>query len=248
MMLSLRTCEVRLATIQAASSVVIYVVKDLLLGDPQNTYQYIFNALGFLPINVLLVTLILNQLLSIRAKRERLEKMNMVIGAFFSEVGSGLLTSLSEHDRDLEEIRQELIVTEAWTPERFSRVRDRLRSHRCNLSVGAANLEELCRYLTERRGFLLRLLENPVLLEHESFTNLLRAVFHLTEELERRGDFSALPQTDIAHLTVDIKRAYSLLIGEWLNYMEYLQKNYPYLFSLAVRSNPFDKTASPIVR
>ncbi|OQC68906.1 MAG: hypothetical protein BWX50_01111 [Euryarchaeota archaeon ADurb.Bin009] len=30
--------------------------------------------------------------------------------------------------------------------------------------------------------------------------------------------------------------------------MEYLQKNYPYLFSLAMRSNPFDETASPVVR
>ena len=99
MHLSLRTWEVRLGIILVASSVVIYVVKDLLLGDPQNTYQYIFNALGFLPINVLLVTLILNQLLSIRAKRERLEKMNMVIGAFFSEVGSGLLTSLGTRQR-----------------------------------------------------------------------------------------------------------------------------------------------------
>ena len=29
--------------------------------------------------------------------------------------------------------------------------------------------------------------------------------------------------------------------------MEYLQKNYPYLFSLEMRSNPFDETASPIV-
>jgi hypothetical protein len=30
--------------------------------------------------------------------------------------------------------------------------------------------------------------------------------------------------------------------------VEYLQQNYPYLFSLAMRSNPFDETASPVVR
>ncbi|WP_292517359.1 hypothetical protein [Methanoculleus sp.] len=248
MPLSLRTWEVRLGIILVASSAAIYAVKDLLLGDPANTYQYIFNALGFLPINVLLVTLILNQLLSVRAKRERLEKMNMVIGAFFSETGSGLLTFLSDRDPDLGKVRQELVVTEAWTPERFSRVRERLRHHRYAVAVDSADLQELCRYLTKRRGFLLRLLENPVLLEHESFTDLLRAVFHLTEELERRNDFPALPKTDIAHLTADVERVYGRLVGEWLGYMEYLQKNYPYLFSLAVRSNPFDETASPIVR
>ncbi|WP_214020273.1 hypothetical protein [Methanoculleus sp.] len=248
MRLSLQTWEVRLGIVLVALPVVIYGVKYLLLGDAGNTYQYIFNALGFLPINVLLVTLILNQLLSIRAKRERLEKLNMVIGTFFSEVGTGLLTYLSNRDPHLPEVRQDLVVTDAWTPEIFSAVRDRLRHHRCRVAVDAADLQDLCRYLTERRGFLLRLLENPVLLEHESFTDLLRAVFHLTEELERRGDFAGLPESDIAHLAGDVERVYGLLIGQWLGYMEYLQKNYPYLFSLAMRSNPFDETASPVVR
>ncbi len=248
MRLSLRTWEVRLGIVLVAFSVVIYSVKYLLLGDPENTYQYIFNALGFLPINVLLVTLILNQLLSVRAKRERLEKLNMVIGTFFSEVGTGLLTFLSNHDPHLAEVRRDLVVTNAWTPEMFSAVRDRLRHHTCSVVIDDADLQGLCRYLTERRGFLLRLLENPVLMEHESFTDLLRAVFHLTEELERRGDFAGLPESDIAHLVGDIARVYGLLITQWLGYMEYLQKNYPYLFSLAMRSNPFDETASPVVR
>ncbi|MCK9297974.1 MAG: hypothetical protein M0P21_03290 [Methanoculleus sp.] len=248
MRISLRTWEVRLGIVLVASSVAIYGVKYLLLGDVENTYQYIFNALGFLPINVLLVTLILNQLLSVRAKRDRLDKLNMVIGTFFSEVGTELLTILSDRDPNLPEIRHDLVVTNAWTPERFSAVRDRLRHHTCRVTVGAADLQELCRYLTERRGFLLRLLENPVLMEHESFTDLLRAVFHLTEELERRGDFAGLPASDVEHLAGDVERVYGRLIGEWLAYMEYLQRNYPYLFSLAMRSNPFDETASPVVR
>ncbi|HOI13210.1 MAG TPA: hypothetical protein PLG75_05095 [Methanoculleus sp.] len=248
MRLSLRTWEVRLGIILVASSVAIYSVKYLLLGDAENTYQYIFNALGFLPINVLLVTLILNQLLSVRAKRDRLDKLNMVIGTFFSEVGTELLTILSDRDPSLPEIRHDLVVTNAWTPETFSEVRDRLRHHTCRVTVGAADLQELCRYLTEQRGFLLRLLENPVLMEHESFTDLLRAAFHLTEELERRGDFAALPASDVEHLAGDVERVYGRLIGEWLGYMEYLQRNYPYLFSLAMRSNPFDETASPVVQ
>lgn len=248
MPLNLRSWEVRLGIILVASSVIIYTVKHLVLGDPENTYNYIFNAIGFLPINVLLVTLILNQLLSVRAKRERLEKLNMVIGTFFSEAGTGLLTFISDRDPDLPRLRQELIVTDAWTPERFSRVQASLRDHCCTVAVDAADLQELCRYLTERRDFLLRLLENPVLMEHESFTNLLRAVFHLTEELERRGDFAGLPESDLRHLAGDVERVYGLLVREWIAYMEYLKRNYPYLFSLAMRSNPFDETASPVVR
>jgi hypothetical protein len=31
-------------------------------------------------------------------------------------------------------------------------------------------------------------------------------------------------------------------------YMQHLKQNYPYLFSLAMRTNPFDANASAIVR
>ena len=86
------------------------------------------------------------------------------------------------------------------------------------------------------------------MLEHESFTNLLWAVFHLTEELIHRHNLRKLPETDYQHLSGDIKRVYHLLIAEWLDYMKHLKKGYPYLFSLAMRTNPFDADASIEVR
>jgi hypothetical protein len=73
-------------------------------------------------------------------------------------------------------------------------------------------------------------------------------VFHLTEELASREDLKKLPHTDYDHLAGDIKRAYVLLVHEWLDYMEHLKDNYPYLFSLAMRTNPFDQDASVIVK
>jgi len=92
---------------------------------------------------------------------------------------------------------------------------------------------------------LLRLLENPNLLEHETFTDLLQAVFHLTEELTHREDVKQASDKDLEHLAGDIKRVYSLLVYEWVAYMEHLKAEYPYLFSLAMRTNPFDQDASP---
>ncbi|MDZ4063823.1 MAG: hypothetical protein U1E22_04060, partial [Coriobacteriia bacterium] len=79
---------------------------------------------------------------------------------------------------------------------------------------------------------------------HRSFTDCLWAIFHLSEELERRGDFGELPDSDLLHLTGDIKRAYAALAVEWLDYAQHLQTAYPYLFSLAVRTNPLDPNAS----
>ena len=115
------------------------------------------------------------------------------------------------------------------------------------LEADRAKLEELQAFLVGKRGFLLRLLENPNLLEHESFTNLLWAVFHLADELGHREEIGRVPDTDHEHMLGDITRAYELLAAEWLSYMRHLQANYPYLFSLAMRTNPFDPHASPEV-
>jgi len=106
----------------------------------------------------------------------------------------------------------------------------------------------LKKFLVNKRNFLLALLENPNLLEHETFTDLLWAVFHLTEELEVRDNLNKLPASDIEHIKGDIIRVYGLLIAEWINYMRHLKTDYPYLFSLATRMNPFNPKASPIVK
>ncbi|MEI6727941.1 MAG: hypothetical protein WCN81_17205, partial [Actinomycetes bacterium] len=79
------------------------------------------------------------------------------------------------------------------------------------------------------------------------FTDLLWAVTHVAEELHARGDFEHLPDPDRAHLAVDVKRAYTLLGIQWLDYLRHLQTQYPFLFSLAVRTNPLDPAASAVV-
>jgi len=95
---------------------------------------------------------------------------------------------------------------------------------------------------------MLRLFEDPYLLEHQSFTGLLRAVLHLKEELLHQESLEELSAEEYKHLSGDIRRVYILLVHEWLDYMKYLKKNYPYLFSLAIRTNPFDKNASVVLK
>ncbi len=89
----------------------------------------------------------------------------------------------------------------------------------------------------------MRLIENPNLLEHENFTQLLRAVFHLAEELSYRDDLESTPEADLRHLAGDIERVYGLIVREWVLYMIFLKRNFPFLFSLAVRTNPLDRNA-----
>jgi voltage-gated potassium channel len=186
-------------------------------------------------------------LLAHREIESRMEKLNMVIGVFFSEVGLKLLTMFSSYDENFDTVRSELIITGRWTDEQFSRASRTMKSYGYKTSIGIPELKDLYSFLSGKRDFLIRLLENPVLLEHQTFTDLLRSVFHLAEEMAYRPEISNLPPTDRNHLSGDIKRAYHLLVDEWLNYMKYLKDNYPFLFSLALRTNPFDKKASVIV-
>jgi len=65
-------------------SIVFYCIQYLVFRDAHHIFLYLVGDLAFVFIEVLLVTLIINQILSIKEKRGRLEKLNMVIGSFFS--------------------------------------------------------------------------------------------------------------------------------------------------------------------
>lgn len=230
------------------ASAVLYTIHYLIFHDPHHIFIYMVGDIAFVPLEVLLVTVIIHKLLGEREKTEKLEKLNMVIGTFYSEVGTNLMAYFSNCDPKLDDIRKDLVVTNNWSDKEFTEVGKRLTNYDYEVDIKKVDLEQLREFLTGKRDFLIRLLENPVLLEHETFTELLRGVFHLTEELASRDDLKTLPDSDYEHLAGDIKRAYTLLVIDWLEYMKYLKGNYPYLFSLAMRTNPFDRDAGPIVK
>lgn len=231
-----------------APTVLVYLLHYAIFHNAHDIFFYMIMDIGFLPIQVLLVTLVINRMLSERERRIRMEKLNMVIGAYFSEVGTALLRLFSSSDPAIGRLRETLLVGNHWSDKDFAALLRQFRRHEPGVDEGRADLEELRRFLIEKRGFLLRLIENPNLLEHEDFTDLLRAVFHLTEELECRTTVASLSAADRAHIANDIKRAYALMIREWLAYMRHLKSRYPYLFSLAIRLNPFNPGATPEIQ
>jgi hypothetical protein len=172
----------------------------------------------------------------------------MVIGVFFSEVGLHLMALFAASDREVDKIRSDLIVTAGWTEESFNRATSDLKKYDYSVEMELIDLTVMKEFICDKRNFLVSLLENPILLEHQSFTDLLRAVFHCMEELAYRDDVKNIPQSDKNHLAIDFKRAYQLLINEWLDYMRYLKTSYPFLFHLAMRTNPFDRSASITVK
>lgn len=221
---------------------ILYFTHYMVFGDPHHIFIYLLGDIAFVPIEVLLVTLIIHRLLNEKEKRALLEKLNMLIGAFYSEIGVRLIRLLTQFDVESDRVR-EAITVKNFSDKEFPGLKNRLKDYSCSVALGRGSLEELKGFLYEKKGFLLRMLENPNLLEHDTFTDLLWAVFHLAEELEYREDLAHMPPVDARHIEGDMKRAYELLFHEWLDYMKYLRDSYPYLFSLAIRINPFDPAA-----
>jgi hypothetical protein len=226
-----------------ALSLALYLIHYVLFRDAHHIFIFLVADIAFLPVEVLLVTLIIDRLLNAREKKAMLNKLNMVIGAFFSEVGMDLLKSFAGFDPNMDKICKELTITPQWNQKEFSDVAKRLQQYDSQVDIHRGDLGAVKELLVGKRNFLLVLLENPNLLEHETFTDLLWAVFHLTEELALRPDLRHLSPADYQHLAGDVKRAYGHLLSEWLSYMKHLRVHYPYLFSLAMRTNPFDLNA-----
>lgn len=242
-----RSSDMVLAAALILASAAFYAAQLLIFADPKSTIFYILQDFAFLPISVLVVTLVLERLLELRDRRQRLEKLRMLIGTFFSWTGYQLLTRLAVLDRSLAGYAPALLSKPEWTDSDFARIRSSLIDRNFDLRVTPADLADLRPFLHNRAEFMIRLLENPMILEHESFTELLRAVFHLIEELEFRTGFDTLPRSDIDHLTADCDRVYRRLVVEWVDHLHYLRGHYPYLYSLAVRTNPYNPEASPVV-
>lgn len=220
-------------------SLMLYAVHFLIFRDLQHITIFALSDLAFVPIEVICVTLIFHRMLNMNEKKKRISKLYMIIEMFFSEVGTELLRAFSQCDEALDDITDYLEITPDLKAPELKALSKKLAAHEPKLELTAAELEAIDMMLQECRPQMLDLLGNPALLEHETFTDVLMAVFHLTEELRMRYDFKLLSETDKEHLVLDAQRAYTQLALEWLEYVDHTRVHYPYLYSLCIRTNPF---------
>lgn len=228
-------------------SVVSYLVHFAIFRDVHHIFIYMIGDIAFLPVEVLLVTLIIERLLSERERRAILKKLNMLIGAFYSEAGFALIKYHSVFISSEPELSRQFIVTGRWSEKDFAKASGAVSILSAKIDCLKIDLRDLRSFLESKRAFMLGLLSNPNLFEHDSFTDLLWAALHLSEELSARDNLEGLPESDYQHISDDMKRLFIQLVSGWLSYMKHLKADYPFLFSLAVRTNPLNPDASPVV-
>ncbi len=224
-------------------SVVFFILQFFIFHDLHEAGFLFFQDLMFLPIEILLVTFILDRIIHEREKQNRNEQLNIVIGAFYSEIGNDSISILNNYVSDTDKVTVWLDIKSSWNKNDFKNAAEKIRDFRFNAEFTKDDTNTLKNLMAGKKSYILEMFNNPNMLENNKITDMLWALYHLIDEIENRDEKETLPDTDLQHLSGDILRAYGLLLHEWILYMHHLKSKYPYLFSIAIRKNPFAKNS-----
>ncbi|EKQ50142.1 hypothetical protein [Clostridium sp. Maddingley MBC34-26] len=211
-------------------SFIMFFVHYLIFGQLENTIYYSLMSLCFIPINILAVTLVFEKLVERRTKLERLSKLNMLVGLFFSDIGFTLLKIIVAGDEKIQLLNLD-----------FSDLKssgDKLKLHDHNIKFEKIDYPKLEKLVIENRDILSNLISNENILEHETFADLLMSLMHLRDEIIFL-QYKELTDDDSIHINGDICRVYKTLTAQWINYLCHLKQFYPYQYSGAIKFNPF---------
>ena len=245
--------KIKFSIIMVIAIIIIYGSNILVLKDPEHVISYIWTHLGFIPVDILIVAFVLDEIIAKKEKEAMMEKLDMIMSTFFSEVGNDLISQLSSVNKHKADTNY-LESIKGWNDKDYENKLKEIKNINIPFKADVApedreeyltNIREL---LINKREFIVGLLNNPNLLEKEEFSKLLTAVLHLDEELEHRPDLSKVTDVDFNHLNGDMERIYNILIHEWIYYLKYLNKHYPYMIALIIRTNPFDADSDAYVK
>lgn len=245
--------KVKFSIVMVLLIIIIYGSNYLVLGDAEHIISYVWTHLGFIPVDILLVAFLLDEIIEKKEKEAMLEKLDMLMSTFFSEVGNDLISQLSSVNKYTANT-ENLKSIKDWDDKDFDAKLAELKNASIDFQADVPKeereefLENLRVFLASKREFIINLMINPNLLEKEEFTGLITAILHLDEELEHRKDLALVQDADFGHLNGDMQRVYGKLVYEWVYYLKYLNKHYPYMIALIVRTNPFDADADVYVK
>lgn len=223
-----------------ALSLLLHYFHYLVFQDAHHTLIFLFADIAFIPMEVFFTTLIIDKLLEKREKSHFFEKVNMLIGVFYTDLGTMLLTELVKGDDNLNELINCNICSKKWDDASCNDLKKKLIEHNFKFDISHVDMDKIKNTLSINRDLITNLIMNENVHEHEGFTDALMSLLHLREELETRCCHK-LEDFELEHLAGDMADAYKNLSIEWCQYMNYLSKNYPKLFVKALINNPFDK-------
>ena len=228
-------------------SVILHYMHFLIFKDMHHIMIFLLADIAFIPLEVFFVTVVLDKMIEKREKANIIEKLNMLVGLFYSQLGLNIFKEFVSADDSMTKLVTNCKIAADSKLEDFDETERFLKKHEHHINIEKIDFVKLQVELNNSKDLLVSLIANPSLLEHESFSELLMSIFHLQEEFAMRdidSDQSKMAKHDVDHLKVDCMRAYKNISLEWLKYIQHLKVHYPYLFVTALIKNPYDFRSS----
>ena len=155
----------------------------------------------------------------------------MLVGIFFTEVGGKLMHLIIDSDKDAKNY-----ITNF---EDLNNIKKCLNEYDYKVDMNNIDLCSIKNILLENNNLFVTLISNENVFQHQIFTDLLMSVVHLRDEIIFMEKDDNL-ELNINHLENDVIRVYKNISIQWISYLEYLNKSYPFLYNNAIRVNPFE--------
>lgn len=104
--------NVLLIIILTVASAVVYGLQFTIFHRGDETLFYLLQDLVFVPVQVLIVTLIINRFLNLMERRKKMKKVNVIISTFFSDAGTALMTEIACFNRQNDAMCEYLCIND----------------------------------------------------------------------------------------------------------------------------------------
>lgn len=221
------------------ASALLYAIHYLIFRDLHHLAIFGLHELAFVPLEVILVTLGLDQLVEKTHREEAGSKVSIIETLYFNESGGTMLRYLTSFDPDAARLRELLQVTEDWHSSDFRQAIRQLKSYPFLLDLDRIDFFGLHYHLSQRHEYYRSMLENPALTQSEAFTEMIMKIYLLWEELDGRTNLYQLPEKDRNYLAELLHEIYRELTEYWLDNVYNHSIHNRFRLHRAVESNPF---------
>lgn len=221
------------------ASALLYAIHYLIFRDLHHLAIFGLHELAFVPLEVILVTLGLDQLVEKTHREEARSKVSIIETLYFNESGGTMLRYLTSFDPDAARLRELLQVTEDWHSSDFRQAIRQLKSYPFLLDLDRIDFFGLHYHLSQRHEYYRSMLENPALTQSEAFTEMIMKIYLLWEELDGRTNLYQLPEKDRNYLAELLHEIYRELTEYWLDNVYNHSIHNRFRLHRAIESNPF---------
>lgn len=164
----------------------------------------------------------------------------MIIGFFYLEIGTDLISIMLDGDVNLDEVREKVSSEHLWENAEFEKLLSLLKDYPCHIDMSKIDLSLLQLVLDSKDDLIVELILNPIFDSDDKFINLLTSLLRLRNLFqERYYQAQYFDEAEYCSVSTEICNVYYGLLEEWVYYMEHLQKYSPLLFAKAIIYSPF---------